>query len=380
MLLFPSTVETRYSNLKKRQKNMKARHAIPAQLALGLAIIFGFQATAFAEKASRLVHEPNMKMGAWELHKQLTGSGYPDKAWQDTSESSPQERVADSYFANKYTFQIIDAPALYESDLASIETNAIAAIVYLSDYVSWEGTLDFAVQFKPYDYFDVGGLGRLPALGGSAASGYTWAAEEAITGVDANGSGPEAGLYILPHEDGRITNYDTPISFDPSPDFYEAYAPPAGTNDFASIFLHEILHSLAFFQASPRFQELITVVDNSPEFIGAATHALLYQNLKLSPGDWNDHYARTPALENGGPEVDRGTMYEFGNYEQNRWHLGKVELAVLEDYGYEVANDQYLNLVEQPEAEAKSRPVKPSERSQKAFSNMINTLKSFLGG
>ena len=122
------------------------------------------------------------------------------------------------------------------------------------------------------------------------------------------------------------------------------------------------------------------VVDNSPEFIGAATHALLYQNLKLSPGDWNDHYARTPALENGGPEVDRGTMYEFGNYEQNRWHLGKVELAVLEDYGYEVANDQYLNLVEQPEAEAKSRPVKPSERSQKAFSNMINTLKSFLGG
>ena len=96
----------------------------------------------------------------------------------------------------------------------------------MSDYVSWRGTLDFAVHFLPFDYWDVGGKGLLPSLGGMTTSGYTWAAEEALTGVDANGDAPDIGCYILPNVDGRLTNYDVPLSFDGSPDFYEAYVPP----------------------------------------------------------------------------------------------------------------------------------------------------------
>jgi len=338
---------------------------------------------------TRNMHNQSDRPAAYQvLHSKFRESGYESKGSPQTSERRSPEAVTASYFSNKYTFEIIDAPALPEGELGAIEANARAVIEYVSDYISWRGTLDFAVQFRPFDYWDVGGKGLLPSLGGVASSGYTWAAEEALTGVDANGDAPDIGCYILPHEDGRLTNYDTPLSFDPSPDFYEAYVPPTGTHDFASIFLHEILHSLAFWSAAQHgdqyqrtvFDDLTIPGTNNYEFIGGATNTLLNQNLNLAYEGSRDHYGTTRALEAGGPEVERGAMYMFGNYEKNRWHLGKLELAVMEDIGFTVANAHYLNLVEQPEAEVKEAPAQPSKRSQKAFSNLLNAVKNHLGG
>ena len=60
-------------------------------------------------------------------------------------------------------------------------------------------------------------------------------------------------------------------------------------------------------------------------------------------------------------------MFMFGNYEQNRWHLGKLELVVLKDIGFTVANEEVLYLVEQPEAEPSERPVQASQKPQRAF-------------
>jgi hypothetical protein len=152
--------------------------------------------------------------------------------------------------------------------------------------------------------------------------------------------------------------------------------------------LHEILHSLAFWSNAqhgdqyPRtvFDDLTILEGDRYEFMGGATNTLLNQNLNLAYQGSRDHYAATTALEDGGLAVDRGAMYMFGNYEKNRWHLGKLELAVLEDIGYTVANASYLNLVEQPRAEVKEAPARPSNGSQKAFSNLLNTVKTQLGG
>ena len=320
-----------------------------------------------------------------EIHTIIGGYDSGKNLSNQTASTKSELETAASYFTNKYTFEIRDAPNLSASELNLIEINAIGVIEYISDYISWRGTLDFVVQFRPFDYYDVGGRGLLPSFGGIAESGFTWAAEEALTGVDANGSYPDIGCNILPNEDGRLTNYDVPLHFDATPNFYEAYSPPPGTHDFASIYLHEVLHSLAFWSlaqhgsAKTAFDELTTPVGDRYEFIGGNTTALLHQNLKLAYEGSRDHYAPTEALTEGEPNVDRGAMFMFGNYEQNRWHPGKLELAVLKDIGFTVANEEVLYLVEQPEAEPSERPVQTSQKPQRAFLNLLETLRGARG-
>ena len=60
-----------------------------------------------------------------------------------------------------------------------------------------------------------------------------------------------------------------------------------------------------------------------------------------------DHYGLNKS-ENS--LIDRGVMFEFGNYEQNRFHLGKIDLAILSDLGYTVANSETLSLTEQKDS------------------------------
>lgn len=275
---------------------------------------------------SHIHDRSNKGLGYSEFHSKFRVSGYEVEGSSYKSERRSSESVTASFFSNKYTFEIIDAPGLSQPELDAIEANARAVIQYVSDYISWRGTLDFAVQFRPFDYWDVGGGGLLPSLGGVSETGYTWAAEEALTGIDANGDAPDIGCYVLPNKDGRLTNYDVPLSFDPSPNFYEAYTPPAGTHDFASIFLHEILHSLAFWSNAQHgdqyqrtvFDDLTILEGDRYEFMGGATNTLLNQNLNLAYQGSRDHYAATTALEDGGLAVDRGAMYMFGNYEKKQ--------------------------------------------------------------
>ena len=162
-----------------------------------------------------------------EIHALLGSTDLEKSDFLETADTKSVRATAASFFTNQYTFEIGDAPNLTASELDLIEINAIAVIEYISDYISWRGTLDFVVQFRPYDYYDVGGAGLLPSFGGIAESGFTWTAEEALTGADANGSAPDIGCNILPNEDGRLTNYGVPLHFDTSPNFYKAY-PPLG--------------------------------------------------------------------------------------------------------------------------------------------------------
>lgn len=333
------------------------------------------------------VSKTSSQLSEQESHKSWARSVEPEESLSSAAEVELEVRVTRGFFNNRYTFQIMDAPQDLGVELQLIEKNAIAVIEYISDYFSWEGTLDFVVQFRPFDWYDVGGLGLLPSFGGVSSSGFTWAAEEAITGVDANGESPDIGCNILPNEDGTLTNYGVPLSFDESPDFYKAYTPPPDTHDFASIFLHEVVHSMGFWSTAQHgdqfkktaFDELTQQEGDIYEFFGEATNALLSQNLNLASSGSRDHYGVTRAVAEGYPEVNRGAMFEFGNYEQNRWHLGKIEIAVLKDIGWKTANQEFLNLVEQPGPAVTDQPARKADRPQKKFSNLFNTVKVLMG-
>lgn len=276
----------------------------------------------------------------------------------DTGFTQLTGETQDSFFINDFTFMIAGDSLPYASYFEPISSIALEVIEYISDYVSWDGVLDFVVYFDGPVNFGPGGIfsypagdGLLPAYGGIASNGRTLAQQEALTGGDENGLDFDLGLYLLPNVDGTLTNYGFPLFFDYTPDAYSDSHIPPETHDFFSIFLHEVLHGLGFWSTaqhdgfgSSAFDDLTVQRDGQYYFEGDAVLDLLGQGLPLSIDGSRDHYAQNI---NGFSPIDRGAMYEFGNYEQNRWHLGQVELTVLSDLGYIVANIDTLPLVEQ---------------------------------
>ena len=67
-------------------------------------------------------------------------------------------------FHNQYTFGIVDHSGGYDAQLPSIQTNAVAVINYLSDFISWNGTLDFYVRFGSPFMFGHDGTGLLQRM------------------------------------------------------------------------------------------------------------------------------------------------------------------------------------------------------------------------
>lgn len=268
-----------------------------------------------------------------------------------------------SHFKNNYTFSIANAPAQHAGVMPMIEANAHAVINYLADFIQWKGTLDFVVSFGTPNQFGANGSGLLPSYGSIASSGRTIAGEEAVTGVDANGGDYDAGCWILPNTNGQLTNYGAPLYFDPNPNPYAKANIPSGSHDFFSIYLHEVMHSLGFWSTAQHagfgqsaFDRLTQLSGGQWEFTGKTVQGLLGEPLNLARFGNRDHYSTTGAL-------DRGAVFEAGNYEQNRWHLGKIDLAVLADLGLTTANWEYLPLTEQPDDQVFSKPGTPLDNA-----------------
>jgi len=268
--------------------------------------------------------------------------------------------LSNSYFSNSYTFTIAGKSDAFQQFHDVITVNATAGIEYLSNYISWDGTLDFVVFFDgpvSYGLNDVfqyeAGNGLLPTYSSTFTDGQTNAQSEALTGIDANGVDYDVGLYLLSHTNGSLTNINAPLYFDPNPDPYVPPIIPSGAHDFFSIFLHETLHGFGFWSLAQHgsdigqttFDTLTVERDGQYFFAGENTVSLLGTDLPLATTGSRDHYGLN---QTGGPSpVDRGLVNEFGNYEQNRWNLGQVDLAVLADLGYLVANQDKLPLTEQ---------------------------------
>jgi hypothetical protein len=288
---------------------------------------------------------------------------------------------ANSFFRNEYTFEIRNSAPQYSSYEALITKNAVAAIEHLSDFIEWKGKLDFVVQFGSPGQFGAPPGGLLPAYGGIASDRRTFAASEALTGVDANGATPDLGLRFIPNANGQLTNYGNVVWFDPNPSAYNATPIPAGQHDFFSIFVHESLHGLGFWSTAQHgdafgkttFDDFTVKKGNQYFFSGANIIKLLGEDLPLAMSGSRDHYGLK--VDGTGP-VTRGTVFEFGNYD-TRWHLAKVELAVLRDLGFTTANDELLPLVEQPN-DIVGRPAAPEPSEDFSFARYASVAVNAL--
>lgn len=248
---------------------------------------------------------------------------------------------------NAYTFQIIDPKDLVSSAIeADITRCAQYVIGLISHYLDWQGTLDVAIEIRPaadLTWSDANGL--LPTLSDVRWDGSAWINDtlvECRTGVDGNPAQPDAGCTIYLGDDGTIRNYGFPVWFDPNPLLEVDPHVPAGTHDFVGILTHEFFHALGFYQVTAQWQAQLHSQGNLSYFVGPHVSSLIDGGgLAFIPG--TDHYGdlSTPSVG-----ITRGLMFEYGNYEQNRLDIGRIDLAVLADLGQSIKTSAGLPLFE----------------------------------
>jgi hypothetical protein len=234
---------------------------------------------------------------------------------------------------------------------STTEKNINQAATYVGNlldrYIVWKGVLDIEVQVKPASALTWSTAnGLLPALGQITWTGSGWTnstLEECLTGVDANTQLPDVGCTIYLASDGTIRNYDTPVWFDPNPQFDVKPDLPKGYFDFIGVLTHEVFHCLGFYGATDQWKKLVVKDGKQAYFDGPITKSLLGGAIPLSPSDNSDHYGNDSLATNNAP---RGLMWQYGNYELNRLDIGRVDLAVLQDLGHQIKTYEGLPLFE----------------------------------
>ncbi|HEY0044679.1 MAG TPA: calcium-binding protein [Allosphingosinicella sp.] len=247
---------------------------------------------------------------------------------------------------NLYTFQVVDRDDLVSADIeTSITRGALYVIELISRYLDWKSTIDFVVEIRPHHELSFSNAdGLLPSYGQIAWNGSAWTnatLAEAISGVDLYPTRFDAGATIYLARDGTIRNYGAPVWFDPSPAFGVDPAVPAGAHDFVGIYLHEVFHSLGFWPGTIEWDSMMSPAGAVQHFTGSRATALYGSQLPFEAGASHYGYTADPAMP-----ISRGLLFQWGNYERNRWDLGRIDLAVLEDLGYTVKTYSGLPLFE----------------------------------
>ena len=245
-----------------------------------------------------------------------------------------------------YTLTIADSKNLLSDDIKTAIKKDVDYVIAncIDRYVDWKGTLDFKVNIKTNAEFfnEVDWAKNLSNSDGCLpGTEMAWVGSrksnliEATTGIDLNGSESDAGFTIYLGVDGTVKLFGVPLWLDPDPVFNTTPAIPTGYYDFISVALHEIIHTLAFDgvsdSASP-FGALSTVSGDHYNFTGDHVTALLGGSLPMTA---DNHVVSSLCV----PYAESGLMRDWGNYDQNRWDIGRIELAVMQDLGYDISAD-----------------------------------------
>lgn len=235
---------------------------------------------------------------------------------------------------SRYTITILGFPPNYSVSKLILEANADAVMKKLAQHISWNGVLDFVVRFDVNNslgqHWRIGGP-AFGAYGGFTATGRSFAAEEAITGIDPNGADFELGSWVSPLS-LEMLDYGLPMTVEANPN--PALEPPIpNQRDLYSVLLHEAFHSLGMWSAAQhtlrptQFDTLTQFLNNQWVFAGVNTIRIFGSPLPLAATGSRDHYSNTiPQNHN--------LMREIGFW--GRWRITNLDLAILQDLGYNV--------------------------------------------
>jgi hypothetical protein len=235
---------------------------------------------------------------------------------------------------SRYTITILDFPANYSVSRLILEANADAVMKKLAQHISWNGVLNFVIRFDVNNslgqFWRAGGP-SFAAYGGFTAAGRSFAAEEAITGIDPNGSDFELGSWVSPLS-LELLDYGLPMTLEANPNPAQEPSIP-NQRDLYSTLLHEAFHGLGMWSSAQhalkptQFDSLTQFLNNQWVFAGVNTIRIFGSPLPLAATGSRDHYSHTLPQNNN-------LMREIGLW--GRWRMTNVDLAILQDLGFNV--------------------------------------------
>ena len=266
-----------------------------------------------------------------------------DSALAGTKLAGPNTIASESYFQNSYSLTVNDIPDRYWSISEQLLDAGETAIKHMANYIKWEGKLDFVIHFDQKNAFgfqgqeDVFKIANykvgMPAYNVPSIQADLVGQHEALFGVDTNGDYFDLGTYLLTDSTPILNNYGTPLYINRNQTPENDSEVPDGHADFFGMFIHEVIHGFGMVSTvnknTPIISDNVIEIGGRNYLNGDNVINLLGAPLLL---DDLGHYDSRGTTGNHG-----GMMYRYGRYENSRWELGQIELAILQDMGFTVA-------------------------------------------
>jgi hypothetical protein len=221
-----------------------------------------------------------------------------------------------------------------------------AAINYLSTFIVFKGTLDVSVEVEATPTGRFGGNGGL-AYSGKVDGFDIWEAEteaESRAGVDPDPAGADLIINIDP-----TSSYLAGLWWDPDIGASLAGAVPANKTDAFTVVVHELLHGLGMrgwraleTGALPAdymsdWDQMVKIENGKGYWLGAGARALVGEQVEIRVGGSQAMYhlgAGPDVAASTQPWLEASIMNGYHFFLGERYQIGRLELAMLQDLGY----------------------------------------------
>jgi hypothetical protein len=221
-----------------------------------------------------------------------------------------------------------------------------AAVDYIDRFVVFRGTLDIEINVESTS------TGRFAGSGDTSFAGRrdgrdTWEASlvaESRTGTDPNPAKADLSVYIDPS-----SSYLANLWWDPAIATSLAANPPNDRTDAFTVLVHELLHGMGIVGwrdintgSLPGdywsvWDSLVSISGGKATFNGPATVALLGQPVEVRLGGSQGayHLGNGPAVADSAmPWIEGSNFNSYYYFNGERYTLGRLELALLQDIGW----------------------------------------------
>lgn len=273
-----------------------------------------------------------------------------------------------------------------------------AAVAYLEQYVVFKGTLDIDVQVVTTDTGRFAGTGD-SALRGKDAQGLDlWEASllaESRAGVDPRPATADLTIYIDPQ-----SSYLARLWWDPAIASSLAANPPNDRTDAFSVVLHELLHGMGVVgwrdiesgQLPTSYlsvwDSLLRIAGSRASFDGQAVQALLGEPVEVRLGGSQGAYhlgnaptdPRSALSGTTMPWLEASNLNGWYFYDGERYTLGRLELAILQDLGWTMKTTTLADVVNRWDDRVGSRYMVGWETDEQLTGDVLDDRIEGRGG
>ena len=260
-----------------------------------------------------------------------------------------------------------DDPGGLLAGLPLFDDTIQAAADYLDRFVTFDGTIDVRVLVETTSTGRFAGTGDQSYVG--RVDGYDlWEsslAAEARTGVDPRPGAPDITIFVDP-----TSSYVGNLWWDPQSATSLGGTVPDGRTDAFSVVLHEMLHGMGVIGwrnietgALPAdyrsvWDSRVSVEGGRAWFDGPATRSLLGEPVEVRLGGSQGafHLGAGPQLaDSTQPWLEASQLNGYYFYYGERYMLGRLELALLQDIGWVLEPTTLVDVVNRWDAREQPR-------------------------